>query len=383
MFVKSISFETPTRPREAEQSQSRAPMASYTLKPFPPPTPNLIELPTCPVCLERMDDTNGLMTIPCQHVFHCSCLQNWTGTGCPVCRYSNPSHNDASGNKAPPFSSSISNLCAVCDSTSDLWICLICGHVGCGRYKGGHAKEHWKETAHSFSLEIETQHVWDYAGDTWVHRLIRAKGDGKVVELPSHTRGDFSGDDDLVPRAKVEAMGLEYTHLLTSQLESQRVYFEEKIAQAADKAHKAALMAEKAVSDATSAIEKLRVVENKYAELRNEIVPSLEKDLAREKARSTKAQDLARKLGKELQEERQMSKGLADRVEHMKKEEHAHQERLKELEEMKETNRDLSMFISGQTRLKELEASGQLLSGELAEGTATVGSSSRRRKGKK
>ena len=271
----------------------------------------------------------------------------------------------------------------MCDSTSDLWICLICGHVGCGRYKGGHAKEHWKETAHSFALEIETQHVWDYAGDTWVHRLIRAKGDGKVVELPSHNRGSQSEEDDVVPRAKVEAMGLEYTHLLTSQLESQRVYFEEKVAQAADKAHKAALAADKAVAESSKAIEKMRLLEGKYNELKNEIVPNLEKDLAREKTRATKAQDLARKLGKELQDEKQMNKGLTDRVDHMKKEQQAHQDRLKELEELRETNRDLSMFISGQSRLRELEASGELQSGELEEGTASVASSSRRKKGKK
>src|ERR1700761_8772677 len=66
---------------------------SSSLKPFPPPTPNLIELPTCPVCLERMDETTGLLTIPCQHVFHCTCLEKWSGGGCPVCRYT---HDDFS-----------------------------------------------------------------------------------------------------------------------------------------------------------------------------------------------------------------------------------------------------------------------------------------------
>ncbi|MCQ9628639.1 hypothetical protein HS141_17445, partial [Cetobacterium somerae] len=54
---------------------------------------NLIELPTCPVCLERMDATvTGLLTIPCQHTFHCQCLTKWKDDTCPVCRYS---HNIA------------------------------------------------------------------------------------------------------------------------------------------------------------------------------------------------------------------------------------------------------------------------------------------------
>jgi BRCA1-associated protein len=36
------------------------------------------ELPTCPVCLERMDaNITGLLTILCQHTFHCYCLSKW------------------------------------------------------------------------------------------------------------------------------------------------------------------------------------------------------------------------------------------------------------------------------------------------------------------
>src|SRR5882762_7006340 len=36
------------------------------------------ELPTCPVCLERMDSAvTGLVTVPCSHTFHCMCLSKW------------------------------------------------------------------------------------------------------------------------------------------------------------------------------------------------------------------------------------------------------------------------------------------------------------------
>lgn len=36
------------------------------------------ELPTCPVCLERMDySVTGLVTVPCSHTFHCVCLSKW------------------------------------------------------------------------------------------------------------------------------------------------------------------------------------------------------------------------------------------------------------------------------------------------------------------
>ncbi len=61
----------------------------------------------------------------------------------------------------------------------------VCASVGCGRYKQGHAHRHFAETGQLYSLELETQRVWDYAGDGYVHRLIQNKADGKLVELSS------------------------------------------------------------------------------------------------------------------------------------------------------------------------------------------------------
>ncbi|KAI5922811.1 hypothetical protein F4810DRAFT_239685 [Camillea tinctor] len=411
-FVRSITFETPTRGNGSFPDLSQDPFTPSSsthnsLKPFPPPTPNLVELPTCPVCLERMDDTTGLLTIPCQHVFHCSCLQKWRGSGCPVCRHTNPSTNgyhqymssSNSASSAPydpenpytqPFGSHVSNLCSVCDSPDDLWICLICGNVGCGRYKGGHAKEHWKDTAHTFSLELDTQYVWDYAGDMWVHRLIRDKGDGKVVELPGHQDGPNGHggheSDDVVPRAKLENIGIEYTHLLTSQLESQRVYFEEMLSKAADKAAKASAAAEKAASQAAEALKELRALKKEQRELRNETIPALEKDLERERTRATKSTDLARGLGKSLQEEKKVSEGLMKRIEHVNKELESLGAKVQELQlenaDLKDQNHDLTMFISGQEKLKELEAEGKVEEGEIQEGSASVPEDKKRRKGK-
>lgn len=387
VFVKDITFETPTQPSLDVPASSASASVSNTLKPFPPPTPNLIELPTCPVCLERMDDTNGLMTIPCSHVFHCTCLQNWKGAGCPVCRFTNTSQEDGYDPANPysqPFGSSVSNLCSVCDCTDDLWICLICGHVGCGRYKGGHAKDHWKETAHSFSLELETQHVWDYAGDMWVHRLIRDKGDGKVVELPGRNNQE---DEDVVPRAKLESIGLEYTHLITSQLESQRAYYEGMISKTVDKASTASATAESAAAQAAKALEKMSVLDEKYNSLSRETIPQLERDLEREKAKATKSQELARSLGKSIQEEKRINEGLLKRIEHLNSESEEMRKRVDELAaenaELKEMNRDLSMFISGQEKLKEMENEGQLGEGEIEGGTASVPEKKGRRRGKK
>jgi BRCA1-associated protein len=353
-----------------------------------------------------MDDTTGLMTILCQHVFHCTCLQTWKGSGCPVCRATNPSllASSSESNQNPydpdnpyaqPFGSGVSNLCSVCDCADDLWICLICGNVGCGRYKGGHAKEHWKDTAHSFSLELETQHVWDYAGDTWVHRLIRDKGDGKVVELPAstgpHRPGNRQGgredgeEEEVVPRAKLDSIGMEYTHLLTSQLESQRVYFEEMVSKAADKAAKAAAAAEEAQGTAREALGQLAVLRAEQKRLKEEVVPGLERELARERTKTSKSTDLARSLGKSLQEEKKVGEGLMERIGHVNREMEGLRKRVEDLmaenEELKETNRDLTMFISGQEKLREMESEGKVGVGELEGGTVSL-PEEKRKKGK-
>lgn len=397
-FIKSIKIETPQTQTAASSSKVTALSHITSLKPFPPPTPDLVELPTCTVCLERMDETSGLITIPCQHVFHCTCLQSWRGSGCPVCRATNPTptSGDPKDPYSHPFGHGVSNICGRCNTTDDLWICLICGNVGCGRYKGGHAKEHWKETAHCFSLELETQHVWDYAGDMWVHRLIRQKGEGKVVEFPSstemasrtsgHAGGGGGADMDVVPRAKLDNIGMEYTHLLTSQLESQRLYFEEIVSKAADKAAKASAAAEAASSQAAEAMNKLGLLEKGHATLRDETIPQLERDLERERKRADKSTELARKLGASLQEEKKINEGLMEKVQHVNKEVEslkAINEQLRiEVVEQKEMNNDLTMFISGQEKLKEMEQEGKITQEELDGGEASVPEKKGKGKGK-
>ncbi|TGO69118.1 hypothetical protein BOTNAR_0015g00340 [Botryotinia narcissicola] len=394
MFIKSITFQTPTSsksntsfPELSHDPFTPAPMQN-NLKPFPPPTPNLVELPTCPVCLERMDDTTGLFTILCQHVFHCACLEKWRGTGCPVCRHTNPSLAIASQQSTtpydldnPPFGSGEASLCSICDCTDDLWICLICGNVGCGRYKGGHAKEHWKDSAHNFALEIETQHVWDYAGDIWVHRLIRDKGDNsKVIELPSsRSRGALAPaeDVDMVPREKLENAGLEFTHLLTSQLESQRVYFEELVSKAVAKASAASEKASLASRDAEVALGRLRELEEKYRKLSVDTLPSLERELEREKRKAEMAQEIARAMGKSLREEKKVSEGLMERIgfvnEGLRKKEEEMRGVREECEELREANRDLMVMISGREKIREMEEAGELDEGEAEEAGVSVG----------
>ncbi|CAO0790758.1 unnamed protein product [Mucor circinelloides] len=194
-------------------------------------------LSTCPVCLEPMDEKlTGLLTILCQHTFHCHCLSKWGDGSCPVCRYSQKPHRSIETESAQNTDHTISmrdpndeSECATCHSTEHLWVCLICGNVGCGRYENAHAYEHYRQTDHLYSLEIETQRVWDYAGDGYVHRLIQNAVDGKLVELPSATESSNVS----ASQEKLEAISLEYNYLLTSQLDSQLIYYQSQIDQVA------------------------------------------------------------------------------------------------------------------------------------------------------
>ncbi|KAF2276875.1 zf-UBP-domain-containing protein [Westerdykella ornata] len=393
VFVKSINFQTtdpksdtssypdltndPFTPAPRNQPTAPAPTgaspvesslaSSLTTKPLAPPTPSLVELPTCPVCLERMDETTGLLTILCQHVFHCACLEKWRGSGCPVCRYT---QHDAFGARAgESWDPEKEKLCSVCASTENLWICLICGNIGCGRYDSAHAFAHYEETGHSFAMDIVTQHIWDYAGDGYVHRILQHQADGKLVDLPASnsTLRDMDGaavtGAESVPREKLDNMGMEYAHLLTSQLESQRMYFEEQVQRAVDKAAKAVAAAESAERKVGGLEKELAELKRRHEEATQQM-RTLEKESARQEKKAAQAAELARRLTKQVQEERVVNESLMTRIrflEGRKDEVERENEGLRrEKGELEEQNRDLSFFISGRERLREMQGDGGL-----------------------
>jgi BRCA1-associated protein len=296
----------------------------------------LMELPSCPVCLERLDAcVSGLVTTLCNHSFHCACLARWRQhSSCPVCRYS----------QVPTGENAQRATCAVCGVGHSLWMCLVCGRVGCGRYvQGQHAYAHFLETQHCFALELETQRVWDYVGDGYVHRLLQGlephSRQAKLVEA----RGPSGADKE----AKCDALAREYDYLLQTQLDTQRAYFEAQMASTAREHQK---QLEKALQQAQRA-ERERV--------------RLEKALQ-------KAQQANAKLEQENAFLRQLSESLTanqkEYAEQLRQLEARHArleaEQAARIKDLEESVRDLSFFIEAQKKL-EAEAGSEAASAQL------------------
>ncbi|GLT86171.1 hypothetical protein SLE2022_043280 [Rubroshorea leprosula] len=319
-----------------------------------PPT-GFTELPTCPICLERLDpDTSGILSTLCDHSFQCSCTSKWTYLSCMVCRFCQEQDEKLS--------------CSICGRQDQVWVCLICGFIGCGRYKEGHGIQHWKDTQHCYSLDLRTQQIWDYVGDRYAQRLNQSKVDGKAVEMNSHCMshegdchtcecGEDSGISGAIYSSKVEAIVDEYNHLLATQLEAQRQYYESLLVEA--KSRKDSSISEAVEKAVTSGMQEIQSKLEKCTE---------EKDAVAEINRNLiKNQDIWRKKMKEFEDREISQLKFKD-------------EKILDLEEQ---IRDLTVYIEAQKKLGDMTDSDGIRGGTILPVPATQQSSANNRKQKK
>ncbi|KAA0189548.1 BRCA1-associated protein [Fasciolopsis buskii] len=315
------------------------------------PTKDLLELPSCPVCLERLDEpVQGILTtILCNHTFHDQCIARVEDATCPVCRYvQSPELLDDS-------------QCAECGTHDNLWICLICGRIGCGRYGQKHAHRHFEQTGHTFALELGKNLVWDYVDDAYVHRLAVNHEDGKLVQLGP---GSETGDK------KMDMISMEFSAVLTSQLESQRAYFEEQLEQLSVESTNRIQLMEARMEEIS---EKLRSAEERLTEALKE-----KSSCSRKLQQAT---GLAQRLQKELEEERALNKSLlTNETTWRTRTEQAETEAKTAREEC----RELLLNLELRSKLEELASTDQLSNAEIENSAISIQNqqpnSSRRRK---
>nr|CCC90011.1 conserved hypothetical protein [Trypanosoma congolense IL3000] len=123
---------------------------------------NYYIVPTCTLCAERLEPTltgYGNHTCSCPDGKECRCLLEQSS--CLVCQTCIKMQYDSQRVQ-----------CDKCNRAGDPWICLVCGFVGCSRYQARHAKDHYCQEKHLFSMSLLTQQVWDYDSDAFVHRVV-------------------------------------------------------------------------------------------------------------------------------------------------------------------------------------------------------------------
>uniref|UniRef100_A0A1I8F9F1 BRAP2 domain-containing protein n=1 Tax=Macrostomum lignano TaxID=282301 RepID=A0A1I8F9F1_9PLAT len=171
----------------------------------PVPVRELVELPTCPVCLDRLDEPlKGILTILCNHSFHCAA---WTSGTRPLapCAATLPPRRAPTATAAPCVRRHRQSV-----DLPDLRLRLAAAATRPAGTRG-----HGERTA----------------GLGLLRRQLRPPA-GAEQGPTATTR---AGRRRRTGTNKLDAVTLEYTYLLTSQLESQRLYYEEQLEQQAAK----------------------------------------------------------------------------------------------------------------------------------------------------
>lgn len=242
--------------------------------------------------------------------------------------------------------------------------------------------------------------MWDYAGDGYVHRLIQNKADGKLVELPSAassmTMGgsnrDLNGSGggpsaaDALSAEKIEAIGIEYSYLLTSQLDSQRAYYEAQTNETKEQVAELKTMVDELKLAVEAKAKRAQEHEEAMRKANEGRIAELERARAKAEARAEKLNQVARALQEELKAERAQSEGLLKNLA-------AAKARAEEAEELKETLRvkvteleeqvrDVMFFVEARDKIEQ----GEGVVGEAAGGSIAVPApttNGKKKKGKK
>lgn len=237
--------------------------------------------------------------------------------------------------------------------------------------------------------------MWDYASDGYVHRLIQNKADGKLVELPSaaSSMGINARDDgalgpthaDTLNAEKIEAIGIEYSYLLTSQLDSQREFYEEQTTQLKSQVEELRSLMEKLTRDIERERTEARQREQQRRREEDEKLEAAHREKVKAEKKAEKIAELARRFEKELKEEKAVSEGLLRNLEMMKENVERSEKQKEEydakISELQDELRDVMFFLEARSKIEQ----GEGIEAEAAGGSVELppALAAKKKKGKK
>jgi len=202
-----------------------------------------------------------------------------------------------------------------------------------------------------------------------------------LVELPSAASstgatpregGLGPSQADALSAEKIEAIGIEYSYLLTSQLDSQRSFYEEQTTGLESQINELTTLVQNLNNDFEQEQTRHREEESKRHKEHEERMSQILKERSKADHRVDKVTELARKLEKELREERAVSEGLMrnlaimrQKAEFFDKEREDFGSRVRELEDQV---RDVMFFLEAKTKIEQ----GDGIESEAAGGSISV-----------
>jgi BRCA1-associated protein len=184
---------------------------------------------------------------------------------------------------------------------------------------------------------------------------------------------------------KVEAIGIEYSYLLTSQLDSQRAYYEEQLDAMKEQLSSAYAKMDIRAKEVEGMEDQRRIAEQDWRKELESRVTEATKERTKVEKKAEKAMELARKFEKELREEKMVNNGLLQNLAAVKKRSEAFEQEKTEfmgrISELEEQMRDLMFYL--ETREKVEKEGGELAGASVEMRPTPTASSSTRKKKKK
>ncbi|CAJ1950488.1 unnamed protein product [Cylindrotheca closterium] len=398
--IASIQFTSKSNPIEGVEEEKLA-----------EPENQALLIPSCPVCLHRIDANRlGLPRPRIEQLCSSYCslpdfdsansqykpnchrqayLDPWPlPAKCKVCLviqnywFQNGYHHR--------HDESNDLFCGGCGMHKTLWVCLTCSFVGCGRYTNKHSVDHFQKTNHPFALELATLRIWDYTHGEYggfVHRvdlldcpsspilchpwISRPQGfdaHASAAAASQQQRGHV--EVEKMPK-KATIIGEEYEVLLQSALEDQAQFYEGEITRL-----RAEFTGEN-IDMSTLSKEEQRQIEELKAEIKKlrGSIDSMGQDYVQSKEQEASQRNASQRLLREQQEAKEMLKEI---------EKEAKEEAEKGKFQVEDLEQQVSDLTANLRMMQQFSRSAELQEAQIfGTTTATAPNNASKRRGKK